>query len=141
MRTVITILFLTALGFAQKAVVLISGNGNTNVQSVGAAAAPGGVVVGGTHTTINKHDQTMEMAEQFLKVCPEVSATLDATVAPNYFVTLNREGTWTAFGDMGVSQIMVLDAKKTVLFVGKKGSVKGAVKAACKAVLADWRKK
>lgn len=139
-RILITLVFVCGLAAAQKPVILISGNGNTNVSTIGAAVAPGGVVVGAGTTSINKHDQTMEMAQDFMKSCPEVSVSLDATATPNYFVSLNREGMMTAFGDMGVSQIMVTDSKKTVLFVSKKGSVNRAVKAACKAVMSDWKK-
>lgn len=34
---------------------------------------------------------------------------------------------------------MALNRRKTVIFVGKKGTVKNAVKSACNAIMADWQ--
>jgi hypothetical protein len=51
--------------------VLIYGNGNVSIQSTGLgnAGVVGDTVVGGSaqQATINKHDQTMEMTQEFLK--------------------------------------------------------------------------
>lgn len=120
-----------------KPVLLIRGDGNITANSSGG-------VVGGQHwasgygtTHVNKHDQTMEMAQDLLQVCPNVETTLDQAVTPDYYVALNREGygSW----DIGQSQIMLLNRLKTVLFVTKKGTVKNAVKAVCNAIMADWQ--
>ena len=46
--------------FAQKPVVLISGSGNLSIDSNNTGA-------GLTQTTVSKHDQTMEMAQDFLQ--------------------------------------------------------------------------
>jgi hypothetical protein len=118
--------------FAQKPVVLISGSGNLSIDSNNAGA-------GLTQTTISKHDQTMEMAQDFLQFCSSSEITLDQATVPDYFVFLNRKGSPSLFGEIGQSQIMVLNRKKSVIFVAKKGTVKNAVKHACNAVAEDWQ--
>lgn len=126
-----------------KPVVLIRGEGNFSIESVGVGAAVAGhssVIAGGaTHRVINKHDQTMEMAQNFLQFCPALKVTLDSQSASDYFVSLNRKGHPTMFGEIGSSQIMVLNAHKGVIFVNKKATVKNAVKSACNAITADWQ--
>jgi len=85
-----------------KPVVFIAGEGNVSVESLGVGAAGAGyssVILGGaSHKAINKHDQTMEMAQNLLKDCPTIQITLDGQSALDYFVNLNREGHPTAFG-------------------------------------------
>lgn len=127
-----------------KPIILISGNGNISINSSGEAVAgvSGGVAVGGAakQTTVNKHDQTIEMAGDFLNFCPAVELTLLLSDQPDYYVFLNREGQPTVFGELGQSQIMVLNRRKSVVFVaGKKATVKNAVRSACNAIIADWQ--
>lgn len=127
-----------------KPVVLISGNGNLSINSSGQAVGgiAGGVAVGGgtKQTTVNKHDQTIEMAGDFLDFCSAVELTLLQSDQPDYYVFLNREGQPTMFGELGQSQVMVLNRRKSVVFVvGKKATVKNAVRSACNAIVADWQ--
>jgi hypothetical protein len=127
-----------------KPVVLISGNGNISINSAGQGigGVNGGVgwAAGSSKSSVNKHDQTMEMAQDFLRDCPAVELTLSHDAEPDYFVLLNREGQATMFGEMGQSQVMVLNRRKAVLFaVGKKAKVSTAVKTACNAIAADWQ--
>jgi hypothetical protein len=117
---------------AQKSVVLISGNGNTSIASNNVGA-------GLTQTTVSKHDQTMEMAQDFLQFCPSSEITLDQATVPDYFVFLNRKGSPSLFGEVGQSQIMVVNRKKSVVFVAKMSTVKNAVKHACNAIAEDWQ--
>ena len=138
-------LVLSQLGLAQtKPLILISGNGNLSISSTGQGVAGGsgsvGWAAGASQTAINKHDQTMEMAEDFSNFCPAVELTLSQAAQPDYFVFLNREGHPTGLGELGQSQVMVLNKRKTVIFVvGKKAIVKNAVKNACNAIAADWQ--
>ena len=112
--------------------MLISGSGNVSIDSNKVGA-------GLTQTTVSKHDQTMEMAQDFLQFCSSSEITLDQATAPDYFVFLNRKGSPTAFGEIGQSQIMVLNRKKSVIFVAKMSTVKNAVKHACNAIAEDWQ--
>jgi len=148
MKCTITLLVVLTLlagvsGAQTKPVVLIIGNGNISVLSTGQAGGGvvGGAVVGGSarQSTINKHDQTMEMAQDFLQSCPSIEVTLDGNATADYIVQLNREGAPTMFGEVGKSQIMVLNAHKNPIFAGKKATVKNAVKSACNSVTADWQ--
>jgi hypothetical protein len=134
----------SALCIAQtKPLVLIQGTGNISIQSTGQAGAGvvGDAVVGANahQATINKHDQTMEIAHIRLESCPSIETTLDGNASVDYIVHLNREGAPTIFGEIGKSQIMVLNAHKSPIFVSKKATVKNAVKSACNAVSADWQ--
>ncbi len=149
MKCVLSLVFLSvtvgSFSSAQtKPLILISGNGNLSVDSSGQGVAgfsgSVGWAAGTRQTAINKHDQTMEMAGDFSNFCPAVELTLSSAAQPDYFVFLNREGQPTIFGELGQSQIMVLNKRKSVIFVvGKKATVKNAVKSACNAITADWQ--
>ncbi len=139
-------LFVTVpvLAGSDKPVVFISGSGNISVATDGVGSAgrvENQAVVGGssTHGTISKHDQTMEMANILLKSCPGIEVTLDEKAQADYTVALNREGQPTMFGEMGKSEVMVVNAKHSPIFVSKTQTVKNAVKQACSVVLADWQ--
>ncbi len=80
------------------------------------------------------------MAGDFLDFCSAVELTLLQSDQPDYYVFLNREGQPTMFGELGQSQVMVLNRRKSVVFVvGKKATVKNAVRSACNAIVADWQ--
>ena len=138
--TLLVLLFVSTFAIAQnkavKPVILIRGDGNVTVASDGSVVAGSSWAVGTNHTRVSKHDQTMEMAQDFLQFCPEFEATLDRASAPDYFVALNGEG---GAYNIGQSQIMVLNRHKVVIFVAKKGTVKNAVKSTCNAIAADWQ--
>jgi hypothetical protein len=109
--------------------VRISGTGDVTV-SGGAVAVHG---VGVASASASKHDQTIEMAQQLLKHCPEATLTVAEDAKPNYELFLNRES-------LGDSQIMLLRASdKTVLWATSQDSVARAAKKACKAIFADWK--
>ena len=117
--------------YAQKPVVLISGTGNVSIDSNNTG--------GFSQTTVSKHNQTMEMAQDFLQFCSSAEITLDQVSTPDYFVLLNRKGSPSLLGEIGQSQIMVLNRRKSVIFVAKAGTVKNAVKHACNVIAADWQ--
>jgi hypothetical protein len=120
---------------ARKApLVLIQGSGNVNVS---AGAVGGGLIAAGAGS-VSKHDQTMEMAQQLLKRCPEIALTLGADQKPDYMLLLNREG--GGFFDSGESQIMLVrGSDKMVLYASKQTTVKKAMKDGCRAIIADWK--
>jgi len=103
--------------------VYINGNGATYV----------------SQGTVAKHDETMEMARDLIKFCPEVTVTVkDSDPAPDYVLALNR-----GEEHMGaaISQIMLLrGSDKVVLWSDKQGTVAKAVKAGCHALQEDWRR-
>ena len=81
----------------------------------------------------------MEMAQDFLQFCSTATITLDQATTPDYFVFQNRKGSPATFAEIGQSQVMVLNRKKSVIFVAKMGTVKNAVKHACNAITEDWQ--
>lgn len=120
---------LSAPAFAQTKprwpVVLIRGEGDVTATALFGTAS------------VSKHDQTIELAQQLLKRCPEVVFTVKDE-NPDYALFLNRAD--VGFFSDGTSQIMLLrGSDHTVLFATKKGSVSGAAKQGCKAILADWQ--
>ena len=131
--TLVLVALLSTRTYAQKPVALISGNGNVSIAS---NKIDGGL----SQTTVSKHDQTMEMAQDFLQFCSTATITLHKANTSDYFVLLNRKGSPSLFlGEIGQSQIMVLNRRKTVMFVAKKGTVKNAVKQACNVITEDWQ--
>ncbi len=83
-------------------------------------------------------DQTMEVARIMLKSCPEIEITRSEQGA-DYFLLLNRGKEYGFFAN-AVSQVMLLDPNQKVLFSDKQGTVAKAVKAGCRAIMADWKK-
>jgi len=141
----LSILFLSLPARGQtRPTVLIHGEGNISITSAGIGSAGivgNGTVIGSSshRSTVNKHDQTMEMAQDFLRFCPSVELTLNAGAPADYVVQLNREGSATIFGELGRSQIMVVNGLDSPIFVGKRATVENAVKSACDAIAADWQ--
>jgi len=107
--------------------VFINGSGGTSV-----VAQLG-------QTSVSKHDQTIEMAEQLSKHCPEIVITLKSgDPLPDYDLVLNRES--AGWFDEGESQFMLMrSSDKIVLYANKKGTVAKAMRDGCKVLLADWR--
>lgn len=132
----------SALGRERKPIVYIQGHGNIDIDSdsIGAVALSGNGDAGASSATtaVNRHDQTMEMTQDFMRYCPAVSLTLRSKAHADYTVTLNREGEPTIFGELGKSQIMVLNGAKQPIYVAKKGTVKNSVRWACNRIFADW---
>lgn len=88
-----------------------------------------------------KHDETMEMARDLLKKCPEVSLTVkEADPTPDYILQLNRQEEHGFLISAAISQIMLLrGSDQAILYSEKKGTVAKAVREGCKAIMADWR--
>ena len=87
-------------------------------------------------------DQSMEMSKDFQEVCPEVQISVNPHLS-DYTVDLNH----TEYSFVRQNQIQVAN-KNGDLVSGTSGggsikgpSIKGGVKKACEAILADWVKK
>jgi hypothetical protein len=88
--------------------------------------------------SVKRHDQTIELAKDLLKSCPEISLTRNEHVVPDYFLLLNRGEENALFGS-AESQVMLMDSAKNVLYAEGEGTVARAAKDGCKAILADWK--
>ena len=91
--------------------------------------------------SVNRNDQTIELAQQLLKHCPEISLTRKDDVMPDYSLLLNRGQEAGLLIRVALSEIMVLDSDKNVIYAGKQGTLSKAARDGCKAILADWKTK
>ncbi len=83
-------------------------------------------------------DQSMEMAKDFEKNCPDVRITINQNVA-DYTVLLNHIEQGLFVRD---NQIQVANKDGDLITTTKEGgSVKGGAKRACELILADWAKR
>jgi hypothetical protein len=90
-----------------------------------------------------KRDQSMEMAKDFQKDCPDIKVTILQNAA-DYTVILNH----IEVGAFGRDNQFQIANKEGDMLSGvrekngiKSGSIKGGVKAACDAILADWKER
>jgi hypothetical protein len=125
-------LLLSAVVVAQaKPIILIRGDGNTTVSAV----AVGPV----TSASASKHDQTIEMADQLRRHCPEVTLTVSATGQDfDYVLALNAISGGFLIQSTFAQVILLRGSDKTVLWTGK-GGISKAMKESCKTILSDWR--
>ena len=87
-------------------------------------------------------DQAMEMSKDFQEVCPEVQISVNPNLS-DYTVELNH----TEYSFVRLNQIQVANNVGDLLSGASSGgsfkgpSIKGDVKKACDAIVADWAKK
>ncbi len=85
-------------------------------------------------TNWNAHrDQSMEMAKDFEKTCPDVKVTINQQMA-DYTVLLNH----IEHGFVRDNQVQVADKNGDVLKTKEGGGIKGGMKGACGLILSDW---
>jgi len=117
--------------------VFVTGAGNVDVRTNGEAHRNWyGGVSGSSHSTVGKHDQTMELANDFPKQCPGVIVTLNNSDA-DYTVSLNHE----AFHGVIFknNQIMITNRRGDLVMSNKTRAVSHSVNDSCSAILADWK--
>jgi hypothetical protein len=91
--------------------------------------------------SVDRDDQTIELARELLKSCPEISLTRKDDVVPDYSLLLNRGQERGFVFKAALSRVMLLDSDKNVLYAGQKGTLAKAAKDGCKAIIADWKAK
>ncbi len=116
--------------------VYINGTGNIDVRTNAGAVGGSGWAVGSSHSTVSAHNQTMELAKDFSKQCPDVTVTLNAADA-DYTVGLNHE----AFHGLihKNNQIMVTNRRGDLVFSNTARAVSHSANDSCAAILADWK--
>lgn len=117
--------------------VYISGEGNVDVRTNASAVGGWNWAAGSSHSTIDKHDQTMELAKDFQAQCPGVTITLNQASA-DYSVALNHQ----AFNGLvhKNNQIMVANRVGDLVMSNRTRAVSHSVSDACAAILADFQK-
>jgi hypothetical protein len=141
----LTLLFLSAGAAAQGQpskppsrtegpMVFISGQGPTSATAGGIGTRFG--AIGGA--SVGSHDETMEVASDLLKKCPEISLTVNEEAEPDYILLLHRSA--GGFFAGAASQFMLLRRDKSVLYANEKSSSMKASRDACKTILSDWKR-
>jgi hypothetical protein len=144
MKIVLAILLVPSFAFAQDntrsngPLIFLSGKAPITSSANGAGVSIKGVAVGSGTASTGGEDETMKIAMDLLKKCPEVSLTVGEDSKPDYILLVNR--TPDSFMSGSNSQFMLLRPDKSILYANEKSSAMKASKDACKAVLSDWRR-
>ena len=130
---------LVVLGNAQdKPRVFVQGKGSEDVNSDGAGGGGRHFGVWGSRSTIDSHDESMEVTKDLQKNCSGVTVTLNQSNA-DYTVLMNRESKKNRGLLRSNSQIEVANRAGDILATNATHTVGNAAKDACQTIVADWQ--
>jgi hypothetical protein len=117
--------------------VFVQGKGSENVTTSGSAA--GGKHWGswGSKSTLDSHDEAMEVTKNLQRDCHGVTVTLNQANA-DYTVMLNRESKQNRGLLRANSQVQVANRIGDILGTSATRTVGSASKDACALIVADW---
>ena len=131
-------ILLTGLALAQdKPRVFVQGKGSEDVQSSGSGVGGHHFAAWGSRSTIDSHDEGMEVSKDLQKNCAGVTVTLNQSAA-DYTILLNRESKKNRGLLRSNSQVQVANRLGDVLGSNATHTVGNAAKDACQLILADW---
>lgn len=137
-KSLAVVLLLAGVAVAQeKPRVFVQGKGSEDVQSSGGGVGGRHWATFGSRSTIDSHDEGMEVSKDLQKNCPAVTVTLNQSAA-DYTVMLNRESKKNRGLLRTNSQIQVANRLGDVLGSNATRTVGNAAKDACQLILADW---
>jgi hypothetical protein len=118
--------------------VFVQGKGSENVSSNGSGG--GGYRWGawGSKSTIDSHDESMEVTKDLQKSCSGVTVTINQANA-DYVVIMNRESKQNRGLLRSNSQIQVANKAGDILGTNATRTVGNAAKDACNLIVADWQ--
>jgi hypothetical protein len=118
--------------------VFVQGKGSQDVTSTGSGV--GGKHWGswGSSSTIDSHDESMEITKDLQKNCGGAIVTLNQSNA-DYTIMLNRESKKNRGLLRNNSQVQVANRAGDVLGTNATHTVGNAAKDACQMILADWQ--
>lgn len=139
MKKLIFVTFLLAgVAVAQeKPRVFVQGKGSEDVQSSGSGVGGHHLAAWGSRSTIDSHDEGMEVTKDLQKNCAGVTVTLNQSAA-DYTVMLNRESKKNRGLLRSNSQVQVANRVGDVLGTNATHTVGNAAKDACQLIVADW---
>jgi hypothetical protein len=139
MKKLIFVIFLLAgIALAQeKPRVFVQGKGSEDVQSSGSGVGGHHWATWGSRSTIDSHDEGMEVTKDLQKNCSGVTVTLNQSAA-DYTIMLNRESKKNRGLLRSNSQVQVANRLGDVLGTSATHTVGNAAKDACQLILADW---
>jgi hypothetical protein len=137
-QLMLLLIFIGGLAHGQdKPRVFVQGKGSQDVTTSGAAGGGRHWGTWGSNSTIDSHDEAMEVTKNLQKDCSGVIVTLNQSNA-DYTVMLNRESKHNRGLLRANSQVQVANRLGDVLGTSATRTVVNASKDACELVLADW---
>ena len=118
--------------------VFVQGKGSENVSSNGSGGGGHHWGAWGSKSTIDSHDESMEVTKDLQKNCSGVTVTINDSNA-DYIVMLNRESKQNRGLLRSNSQLQVANKAGDVLGAKATHTVGNAAKDACSLILADWQ--
>lgn len=118
--------------------VFVQGKGSQDVSSNGSGVGGHHWGSWGSKSTIDSHDESMEITKDLQKECPGVTVTINDSNA-DYIVMMNRESKQNRGLLRSNSQIQVANKAGDVLGTNATHTVGHASKDACNLIMADWQ--
>jgi len=117
--------------------VFVQGKGSENVSSNGSGGGGSHWAAWGSKSTIDSHDESMEVTKDLQKECPGITVTINESNA-DYVVMLNRESKQNRGLLRSNSQIQVANKAGDIIGSNATHTVGHASKDACNLIVADW---
>ena len=118
--------------------VFVQGKGSEDVNTDGAAAGGHHWAVSKSRSTIDSHDESMEITKDLQKNCQGVTVTINQANA-DYVVLMNRESKKNRGLLRSNSQIEVANKAGDILGSKATHTVGNAAKDACNLIVEDWQ--
>lgn len=125
-------------GAQDKPRVFVQGKGSQDVNTDGAAGGGHHFAAWGSRSTIDAHDESMEITKDLQKNCPTVIVTLDQSKA-DYTLLMNRESKKNRGLLRTNSQVEVANRAGDILGTNATHTVGNAAKDACELITTDWQ--
>jgi hypothetical protein len=125
-------------GAQEKPRVFVQGKGSQDVTSSGSGGGAKHWGVWGSSSTIDSHDESMEISKDLQKNCGGVTVTLNQSNA-DYTILMNRESKKNRGLLRSNSQVQVANKAGDVLGTNATHTVGNAAKDACQLIVADWQ--
>src|SRR6266496_6123671 len=136
------LLFLVAIALSANAQdkprVFVQGKGSENVSSNGSGGGGRHWGAWGSKSTVDAHDESMEVTKDLQKNCPGTTITINQNNA-DYVIMMNRESKQNRGLLRTNSQIQVANRDGDVIGTNATRTVGNAAKDACNLILADWQ--
>ncbi len=136
------LLCLVAIGLSANAQdkprIFVQGKGSENVSSNGSGGGGKHWGTWGSKSTIDAHDESMEVTKDLQKNCSGATITINQSNA-DYVIMMNRESKQNRGLLRTNSQIQVANRAGDVIGTNATRTVGNAAKDACNLILADWQ--
>src|SRR5208282_2908031 len=137
-QVILVLIFVSGLALGQdKPRVFVQGKGSQDVTTSGTGTGGRHWGTWGSNSTVDSHDEGMEITKDLQKDCSGVIVTLTQPNA-DYTVMLNRESKHNRGLLRTNSQVQVANRLGDVLGTNATRTVGNASKDACELILADW---